>query len=155
LIDDAYKQLDDHRVLHIAGAGGCGKSAVLKHIARRLQPEGRILVLRNGRIPPGGWLAMASRISCGVSLNELFSELGCGGGAILFVDNIDQIEDAGDWATISDLMTAVAKNPGWHAVVTGGVGNDEWKTKLTAAAKTMPIATLEMSPLSDYEVAVL
>lgn len=155
LIDGAYKLLGDHRVLHIVGAGGCGKSGVLKHLARRLQPEGRILVLRNGRIPPGGWLAVASRIGCGVSLDELFSELGCGGGATLFVDNIDQIEDAGEWATISDLMTAVTKNPGWRAVVTGGVGNDEWKTKLTVAAKTIPIAALEVSPLTDGEVEVL
>jgi hypothetical protein len=155
LIDGGYKLLDDHRVLHILGAGGCGKSAVLKHIARRLQPEGRVVVLRNGRVPPGGWLCMASRIGCGVSLDELFNELGCSGGATLFVDNIDQIEDAGEWATISDLMTAVAKNPGWRAVVTGSVGNDEWKTKLTAAAKTMPIAALEVSSLTDDEVAIL
>jgi hypothetical protein len=155
LIDDAYKLLDDHRVLHIVGAGGCGKSAILKHIARGLQQEARVMVLRNGRVPPGGWLSMANRIGCSVSLDELFNELGCGGGATLFVDNIDQIEDAGEWATVSDLMTAVVKNPGWRAVVTGSAGNDDWKTKLAAATKSVSIATLEVSPLSDDEVAVL
>lgn len=155
VIESAHQLLDDHRVLHIVGSAGCGKSAVLQHIARRLQPEGRILVLRNGRIPAGGWLSMANRLGCGISLDELFNELGCGGGATLFVDNIDQIEDAGEWATVSDLMTAAAKAPGWRAVVTGGSGNEDWKTRLTATARRMRFATLEVPPLTDAEVAIL
>ena len=81
--------------MHIVGGPGSGKSSIMKHIAQRLQPEGRIIVLRNGRIIPGGWLPMAHAIGCPVSQDELFNELGCGGGATLFIDNIDQIDDAG------------------------------------------------------------
>jgi hypothetical protein len=99
LIDQAYEALERNRTLHIVGAPGVGKSSVMKHLARSLQPEGRIIVLRNGRIIPGGWLRMAHEIGSTVlSQHELFSELGCGGGATLFIDNIDQIDEAGDWA---------------------------------------------------------
>src|SRR5712672_3523061 len=81
LIDHAHQHLNDHRILHIVGAPGCGKSAVMKHLARRLQPEGRIIALRNGRVTPGGWQPMAHLIGCQMSQNAFFNELGCGGGA--------------------------------------------------------------------------
>jgi ATP-dependent Clp protease ATP-binding subunit ClpA len=109
-------------MLHISGGPGVGKSAIMKHLALRLQPEGRIIVLRNGRVPSGGWFAMSHMIGCPVSQDELFNELGCGGGAILFIDNIDQIDDAGTWATITDLLGGVYRSPGWRAVTTGGIG---------------------------------
>jgi len=155
LIDHAHQHLNDHRILHIVGAPGCGKSAVMKHLARRLQPEGRIIALRNGRVTPGGWQPMAHLIGCQMSQNAFFNELGCGGGAVLFIDNIDQIEGPAEWATLSDLMTAVLKSPGWRAVVTGGLGNDEWKTKLPAVVRAADIATLAVDPISDDEVNVL
>ena len=142
-------------MLHIVGAPGVGKSSVLKHLARRLQPQGRIIVLRNGRIIPGGWLSMAHAIGCTLSQDELFNELGCGGGATLFIDNIDQIDDPGDWATVSDLLSAVLRIPGWRAVVTGGVGNDDWKTKLPRQVSNADIATLEVDAISDDETALL
>jgi hypothetical protein len=155
LIDQASAALEPHRTLHIVGAPGVGKSSVMKHLALRLQPEGRIIVLRNGRIIPGGWLPMAHAIGCTVSQDELFNELGCGGGATLFIDNIDQIDEAGDWATVTDLLTGVARNTGWRAVVTGGVGNDDWKTKLSAEVCNAGITTLQVEEITDDETAVL
>lgn len=154
LIDQAVAALDQQPVLHIVGAPGCGKSWVMKHLARLIQPEGRIIVLRNGRVIPGGWLPMAHTIGCAISQEEFFNELGCGGGVILFIDNIDQINDAGDWATVQDLMGGVIESPGWRAVVTGGLGNDEWKTKLTGVKRT-DITTLEVGSVTDDEVKAL
>lgn len=155
LIDQAYAALAQHRTLQIVGGPGVGKSWVMKHLALRLQPEGRIIVLRNGRIIPGGWLPMAHAIGCPVSQDELFNELGCGGGATLFIDNIDQIDEPGDWATVTDLLTGVARNHGWRAVLTVGVGNDDWKTKLPAEVRKAGIATLLIEAITDDETAVL
>jgi hypothetical protein len=94
-------------------------------------------------------------IGCPVSQDELFNELGCGGGAILFIDNIDQIDDAGEWATVTDLLSGVARCPGWRAVVTGGIGNDDWKTKLPAEVRRGGIATLHVDELTDDETETL
>ena len=98
---------------------------------------------------------MSHVIGCPVSQDELFNELGCGGGATLFIDNIDQIDEAGEWATVSDLLAGVAKCPGWRAVVTGGVGNEAWKTKLPDGIPSSDIGTLEVAELSDDETAAL
>jgi energy-coupling factor transporter ATP-binding protein EcfA2 len=155
LVDGAYAALEENRVLHIVGSPGVGKSSILKHLVQRLQPEGRIIVLRNGRIIPGGWLAMAHTIGCTVSQGELFNELGAGGGAVLFIDSIDQIDDPGDWATVTDLLAGVARSPGWRAIVTGGPGNDDWKSKLPSLVSYAGIGTLHVNAITDDETAVL
>src|SRR5262245_5578350 len=69
--------------------------------------------------------------------------------------DVDQIDDAGEWATVSDLLAGMAKCPGWRAVVTGGGGSDEWKTKLPQGVRSNDIGTLEIAELSDDETAVL
>ncbi len=154
LVDQAQAALEQHRVLHIKGIGGVGKSWVLKALAERLTLEGRIIVLRNGRIIPGGWMQMAHTIGCTVSRDELFNELGCAGGATLFIDNIDQIADPAEWATVSDLLSEVARSGGWRAVVTGGIENDEWKVNLPPAVRS-GIGSLTVDPISDEETQVL
>jgi hypothetical protein len=155
LIDQAYARLEGSRILHITGSPGVGKSAIMKQLAQRLQPEGRIIVLSNGRIISGGWQTMAHTIGCQVSQEELFNELGCGGGATLFVDNIDQIDAPGEWATVVDLLTGVARIPGWRAVVTGGAGSEDWKTRLPAEVAKAGMADLQIGELTDGETAVL
>ena len=111
LIDAADGLLEQHRVVQIVGASGVGKSAILKSLALRQRSEGTIIVLSPGRIPSGGWTRMAQVIGCPVGRNELFNELGCGGGATLFIDNIDQIEDADAWLTLRDLLRSVMELP--------------------------------------------
>jgi hypothetical protein len=155
LVDQAQEALGQHRVLHIVGMGGVGKSWILKALAERLMPEGRIIVLRNGRIIPGGWMQMAHTIGCTVSREELFNELGCGGGATVFIDNIDQIVDPAEWAIVGDLLSEVVGSCGWRAIVTGGIGNYEWKVNLPPAVRDSGIGSLTIDPISDEEAALL
>jgi hypothetical protein len=155
LIDHAETALAQSRVLHIVGSGGVGKSWVMKALAQRITPEGRIIVLRNGRIIAGGWTNMAHAIDCPASREELFNELGCGGGATLFIDNIDQVADPAEWATVTDLLLGVVNNRGWRAVVTGGIGNEEWKANLPRPVRDAGITPLLVDPISDDEAELL
>ncbi|WP_426435772.1 hypothetical protein [Bradyrhizobium genosp. P] len=155
LIDEAHNLLQQHRVMLIEGRPGVGKSAVMKHLAARLQPESCILVLRRGRIIPGGWSVMAHTIGWSGSQADLFNELGTGGGAILFVDNIDQIDDHGEWTTVTDLLSQASRSQGWRVVATCGVESDDWKTKLPARVRAAGIGSLAVEALSDEEKAEL
>lgn len=155
LIDEAYNVLERHSAVLIQGRPGVGKSAVMKHLAVRLQAEGCVLALRRGRIIPGGWTVMAHTIGWGGSLAELFNELGAGGGAILFIDNIDQIDDQGEWTTVTDLLSQATRSQGWRIVATCGVESDDWKTKLPAHVRAIGIGSLVVAALSDEEKAEL
>lgn len=138
-VEDGYQALEQASTLQIVGAAGVGKSAVLKSLAIGLQGEGTILVLAPGRIIGGGWLKLAHVIGCPVSRNELFNELGCGGGATLFIDNIDQIDDADAWVTLGDLLRGVQECRGWRAVFTVRSENQEWRANLPDDLRQMPI----------------
>ena len=125
----------------VTGAGTVARVAHHRRIGRRQirraqgagqhqRTEGTVLVLAPGRIIGGGWLQMAHVIGCPVGRNELLNELGCGGGATLFVDNIDQIDDAEAWLTLRDLLRGVLECPGWRAVFTVRSDNQEWRANL-------------------------
>jgi hypothetical protein len=98
---------------------------------------------------------MAHTIGWAGSQAELFNELGAGGGAILFVDNIDQIDDPSEWATVTDLLSQAARNQGWRVVATCGVESNDWKTKLPARVRTAGMGRLEVGTLSSEEKAEL
>ncbi|MGX4807220.1 hypothetical protein [Bradyrhizobium guangdongense] len=151
LIDEADKLLQQHPVMLIQGRPGVGKSAVMKHLAARLQSEGCVLVLRRGRVIAGGWSVMAHTIGWAGSQAELFNELGAGGGATLFIDNIDQIDDPGEWATVTDLLSQATRSQGWRIVATCGVESDDWKTRLPARVRAAGIGSLVIGALSDEE----
>ncbi len=121
----------------------------------RLQDEGTLLVLTPGRIVGGGWLKMAHVIGCTVSRNELFNELGCGGGATLFIDNIDQIDDAEAWVTLRDLLRGVEECPGWRSVFTVRSENKEWRGNLPDDLREMPWQSVRVGEITDAEAGVL
>ena len=154
-IEEASEALEQSRVLQIVGASGVGKSAVLKALAQHQRGEGTVLVLAPGRVVDGGWLEMAPVIGCTVGRNELLNELGCGGGATLFVDNIDQLDDADAWLTLRDLLRGVLECPGWRAVFTVRSDSQEWRANLPDELQQVPFATLRVDPLSDAEANVL
>jgi len=154
LIEQAREILERGAVLNIVGAPGAGKSAAMKHLAELVQPEGRIIVLRNGRIVPGGWQRMSHELGCTVPSDLFFNELGAAGGATLFIDNIDQVEDASERATVTDLLAAVGKYPGWRAIVTSNESASDWKTVLPSALRNK-VEVLKVPDISDEEAGQL
>jgi len=118
IVEACHQAFETARFLEIRGGPGVGKAAVLKHLALEREREGTVVVLAPGRIFGGGWIKMAHAVGCEASLDELLSELACGGTATLFVDNADQIDDEGEQITLRDLLRGVVGNPAWRAAVT-------------------------------------
>lgn len=155
MVESAYRALEKTRFLKIHGAAGVGKSVVMKILAERLRPEGTVFVLSPARITPGGWTALGHTLECPVSREVLFNELGANGGATLFIDNIDQIEDDAKWSTVADLLSTAASCPGWVVVATTGTTNDDWQARLPREVKSLSSSVIDVGLISDDEARAL
>lgn len=154
LVEQCDAALAGTSVLNITGAPGVGKSMVLRRLVELSQRQGRVIVLRSGRVVGGGWLQFAHVLGVASSVEHFFTDLAASGGATLFVDNIDQIEDQRERTTISDLLSAAADYPGWRVVVTTTDDGTEW-TKMLPEQVRAATATLTVPEISDDEAALL
>ena len=116
-IEAIRQALQQGRFLEIRGDAGVGKSALLKQLAHELGVQSRILVLSPQRTTPGGWGALRQQIGFEGSARELLIDLAAGGGATLFVDNLDLFSE-GERATVRDLVREAVFVPGFNVVVT-------------------------------------
>lgn len=117
-VEDALRALEHGRYLEIRGAGGVGKSAVLKEIAQRISVESRVIVLAPNRVPGGGWAALRAQLGCDATARELLTDLAGDGGSILFIDGIDRFDDPSQRNTVADLIQEAAQIPGFRIVAT-------------------------------------
>jgi hypothetical protein len=120
----ARSALENGRHLEILGAGGVGKSGVLKDLAQRIAIESRVIVVAPHRLPPGGGAALLAQLGCNASLRELLTDLAGDGGGTLFIDGIDRFDDQGQRETVADLLGAAAAIPHFRVVTTARLDFD-------------------------------
>lgn len=138
------------RYVEIRGNAGVGKSGVLRQIAEATQAEGQVIVLSPGRCVPRGWLAMRSQLGFDGTLRELLVDLANGGGATIFVDNLDFFNTE-ERATVVDVVSEASLIHGVTIVVTARpeFGSDEpnWlpSDALERLGQTAPIIIGELS----------
>jgi len=123
-VRSALKALETGRYLELRGESGVGKSGLLKTLASQIAVESRVLVLAPYRIPAGGWGAMRDQLRCDARAEELLADLAGDGGATLFIDGIDRIENPGERATVIDLVRNAARIPGFRVVATARMDFD-------------------------------
>jgi hypothetical protein len=123
-VEEALSSLERGKYLEIRGAGGVGKSAVLKDLAQRIRIESRVVVVAPHRVPPGGWAALQAQLGCDTNARELLTDLAGDGGATLFIDGLDRFDDPGQRNTVADLIRAAATVPGFRIVATARLDFD-------------------------------
>lgn len=114
----ALAALEQTRYLEIRGAGGVGKSGVLKDLARRIGVESRVVVVAPHRVPAGGWATLQAQLGCDANAREFLTDLAGDGGGTLFIDGLDRFDDPGQRATVADLIRAAAQVRAFRVVVT-------------------------------------
>ena len=103
-------RLAECRLVNISGLPGCGKSAMLKHIASEYATKGPILFLKSERLMETSWLTFAAAVgvSCRVTA-DLLAEIGSAGTPILFIDGIDRVKPDRK-GIITDILRAIESN---------------------------------------------
>ena len=118
--------LDTGRYVEIRGNSGVGKSGLLKHLARQVSAESRLMVLSPLRTTRRGWFHMRAVIEFDGTAPELLADLAQSGGALLFIDNLNRFAED-ERLTVIDLVRAASTVPGVSVVATAraGLGDDE------------------------------
>jgi len=154
-VAQALSALEQGRYLEIRGAGGVGKSAILKELAARVGIESRVMVVAPYRVPPGGWSALQAQLGCDAAARDLLGDLAADGGGTLFIDGLDRIDDLGQQRTVVDLIRAAAEVPGFRVVATVRPEFDAdaraW-LPVTAMGTLGHASTLIVEELGDEEV---
>ncbi|MFS2026578.1 hypothetical protein [Massilia sp. CT11-137] len=154
----ALSALEQGRYLEIRGAGGVGKSGVLKDLAGRIGGESRVVVIAPHHVPGGGWGAFAAQLGCEVSARQFLTDLAGDGGGTLFIDGIDRFDDLGQRVTVADLIRAAAQVRGFSVVVTARLDFDSDARAWLPAQALQDLGhapPLVIEELGDDEVAHL
>jgi len=149
-LGEIREALEEGRYVEVRGDSGVGKSGLLKHLARQIAFESRILVLSPGRTTPRGWPQMRAVLGFDGTARELLADLASTGGAVLFIDNLDRFETA-ERLTAIDLTRAAAEVPGISIVATArtnfGVEEPNWlpADALDGLGRAAPVVVGELS----------
>ncbi|MCW1920865.1 ATP-binding protein [Rhodobacter sp. KR11] len=150
--------VEKQRFIVVRGDAGVGKSWVLRHYAERVAARAPIIVLDSEATPPGGWLYLANALGIPGSAAAFLTDLAASGGAYVFIDGIDMVDDAGRQRTISELLRAACAIPGFTVVATarrtGASAAIPWLDDRISTA-VGGIHLVEVGALSDEEVAIL
>ena len=151
---EIHAAFDTGRYVEIRGNSGVGKSGLLKHLARQVSAESRLIVLSPVRTPPRGWFHMRAVIEFDGTAPELLADLAQSGGAILFIDNLNRFAED-ERLTVIDLVRAASTVPGVSVVATAraGLGDDEANWLPADALHRLVRATpITIDELSDAEI---
>lgn len=149
---------ETQRFIVVRGDTGVGKSWVLRHYAERVAARAPIIVLDREATPPSGWLYLANALGIPGSADAFLTDLAASGGAYLFIDGIDMIDDAGRQRTISELLRAASAIPGFTVIATarrGGASDAIPWLDAGIATALGGLHAVEVGALSDEEVAIL
>lgn len=146
--------LDQGRYIEIRGAGGVGKSSVLKHLAQTLGAQGRMIALSPERTEVGSWARFRNALEFPGTAKDLLVDLAAAGGGMLLVDGLDNFEPPAQ-ALVRDLVNSAAQVPGFQVVVTArlsfGVDGENWiSASARRALGAAPAVCL--AELSDEEL---
>lgn len=149
-----HAALDDGRYVEIRGDAGVGKSGVLKHFAQQVAIESQVIVFSPGRTIPKGWTAMRAALGFDGTARDLLVDIAAGGGATLFIDNLDLFIDE-ERRTVVDIIREAAGVPGFSVIVTArrnfGIEEPNWLPAeiLDRLGRSEPVMINE---LTDSEV---
>jgi hypothetical protein len=129
LLDQARALLTKHRLVHLTGAPGSGKSVLLRLLAERQRSEGFALVLKADRLVGPGWAAMATHLRLDADrLIDLLLELAVSSEPVLYIDGLDRVVDKAERMVLLDVVRTVLEHPAlssWRIVATLRDGNIE------------------------------
>lgn len=153
-------RLERSRVVNISGLPGCGKSVVLKRIAKREGLRGPILFFKSDRLTGKSWIEFSAALGLSSrKVEDLLAEIGAAGTATLYIDGIDRI-NPDQKRIILDVLNAIERNPDldhWKVLATSrDQGLETYRAWFPAAFYSgTQIGDVQVEPFNDTEAEAL
>lgn len=158
VVDAIGEAMDGHRLIHLRGNAGVGKSSVFRTIAERVISVSTAFVLDPIRTPGGGWSELALRLGISVTAREFLTDLASSGATAVFIDSLDMFDDPARRSTVNDLLREIAQIPGVAVLTTArldyGLDGDDWLANDALVSLGTP-KIIEVGDLGDDEVQAL
>lgn len=157
-VADLDEALETRRYIEVRGGPGVGKSWLLRNAAERFARQSAVIVLDPVGTPAGGWIAFAQALGIPGTATGFLTDLAASGGSIIFIDGLEMFVDPTRQRTVSDLLRAASKIPGFTVIATtrtsATADADSWLDDQIVAAfgggYSVPVGNL-----TDDEVATL
>ncbi|EJN10124.1 ATP-binding protein [Herbaspirillum sp. YR522] len=153
-------RLERSRVVNISGLPGCGKSVVLKRIAKRASEHGPILFFKSDRLTGKSWVEFSAALRLDSrKVDDLLAEIGATGTATLYIDGIDRI-NPDQKRIILDVLATVERNPDlghWKVLATSrDQGLETYRAWFPVAFYSgTQIGDVQVAPFDDREAETL
>jgi len=157
LHSDLAEALSRHRVVEIVGEAGAGKSALARSHIENEVPDSNVLALSSRRLSANepGWEGFARHLGLKSSLSAIITELSSSEAPMLLIDGTERIGAPAIWATINDILTAVATSPGaarWKILVTSRKNNLRHREQIDFRQLDMALGRVSVEDFSDEEL---
>lgn len=155
------KHSSDYDFIEIIGEPGSGKSALLKAFAEIKVQNAPSIVIDAKRLPDTPGLEGLERLwDISKNLDKLISDFSRIERPCLFIDAVDRIENAGQWATINDLIRCVRQSVSgdrWCIIVTARANTVDYRQNLTddALGKKQGQVRVDLLNASEIQEVVL
>ncbi len=154
------ERLTQARLVNISGLPGCGKSAMLRRIAKVDAARGPILFLKSDRLEGKSWLTFATALGLKHhTVIDLLAEIGSTGTPILFIDGIDRIPP-NQRGVVTDVLRTIEENEhlaNWKVLASSrDQGLEAYRTWFPASFyRQSNIGDVSVSGFSDEEATAL
>ena len=155
-LSEVIQRSTECEFVEITGEPGSGKSALLKTFAEIKAQDFPVLVIDTKRLPETPGLEALERL-WGISgaLDRLIPDFSRIERPCLFIDGVDRLEDAGQWATVNDLIKCIRQADSgerWCIIVTARANTIDYRQSLAKEAMGKRQGRIDVNVLSDDEV---
>lgn len=118
VVQHLLEQLEDSRVLLVAGPAGSGKSAVAKDAADFLSRDHYVFAFRAKELAYAHLDETLSAVHIDIPSTRLESLLGAHPRKVLLIEGVERLLEASTRDAFSDVLSMVRDDPSWRVILT-------------------------------------
>jgi energy-coupling factor transporter ATP-binding protein EcfA2 len=153
VVQGVLAQLEDSRVILVAGPAGSGKSAIVKNAAEILGKDHYVFAFRAEELARAHFDETLSAAQVGVPSKHIEALLAAQPRKVVVVESVERLLEASTRDAFSDVLAMVRDDLTWCAILTCRDYSVNHLREAFLGPSALPHALLQIPPLRDEELA--